>query len=52
MLGDGKGGFIPKPSIKSGFFARNDAKKIKMINNNIVLVANNNGALQSIKVNE
>ncbi len=54
MLGDGKGGFIAKASKQSGFFVRNDAKKIKLINNKtrLVLVANNNGLLQVIKIND
>ncbi len=54
MLGDGKGGFLPVTSKESGFFIRNDAKKLKMMNNNerLVLVANNNGLLQVIKIND
>ncbi|MCL6295800.1 VCBS repeat-containing protein [Jejuia spongiicola] len=54
MLGDGKGGFLPVASRESGFFVRNDAKKVKIVNNEerLVLVANNNGLLQVIKIND
>jgi len=49
LLGDGKNNFKPLTNQESGFFARGDAKKVKVIhvdNKKIVLVANNNDFLQ------
>jgi hypothetical protein len=54
LLGDGKGGFITVPANESGFFARKDAKKIGILQNNgrrIVVVANNNDTVQFFRAN-
>ncbi len=53
MLGDGKGGLHPQMSNQSGLFLRDDAKKVKLLNNDegLILVANNNGLVQTIKIN-
>ncbi len=54
LLGDGKGGFNPIPSHKSGLSARKDAKKIGMLENNgngILVVANNDDIIQFFRVN-
>ena len=55
LLGNGRGAFEPVPGIKSGFIARNDAKKIALITGNRgaqVLVANNDGKLQRFEIHE
>ena len=54
MLGDGKGGLLPQVGTESGLFLRNDAKKVKIMTSKerLILVANNNGLLQVIKINE
>ena len=51
LLGDGNGNFSAMNHLDSGFFARGDARKIKMLDGNIVLVANNNDLLQVFKMN-
>ncbi len=48
LFGNGAGGFIPQTITESGFFTNGDVKKIRMIEKQkLVLVANNNGILQS-----
>ncbi|TMI69789.1 MAG: RNA-binding protein [Bacteroidetes bacterium] len=51
LLGDGKGNFKPLPSAMTGFMADGDAKGMARINlvdnSSLILVANNNGKLQS-----
>ena len=52
MKGDSKGNFVPISIEKSGFFAPNDAKDMKVINIGaleFVLVANNDDFLQVLK---
>ncbi|MFD1614746.1 VCBS repeat-containing protein [Gelatiniphilus marinus] len=54
LAGNGKGNFTPEPVTKSGFFAPNDAKDMKVITiggKKVVLVANNNNYLQAIQHN-
>jgi hypothetical protein len=49
LLGDGKNNFKALSHLESGFFARNDAKKVRLVktdNKKLVLVANNNDRLQ------
>ena len=49
LLGDGKNNFSPLTNQESGFFARGDAKKVKIVhvdNKKIVLVGNNNDYVQ------
>lgn len=53
LLGDGKNNFKPMSHLDSGFFANNDAKKIKLITKGkqkLILVGNNNGKLQVFKL--
>gem|GEM_PF-1938039 len=53
LQGDSQGGFKPVPLAKSGFFAPHDAKDMQMImvgNKMVVLVANNQFAIQAIAV--
>ncbi len=55
LLGNGKGNFTPKNNLESGFFAKGDAKKIKMHTHQKqkkILVANNNDVLQFFSVRE
>lgn len=55
LLGDGKNNFKPLTNVESGFFARGDAKKVRRLkdrNHNLVLVANNNNALQVFRYND
>jgi hypothetical protein len=54
LKGDGKGNFKPVAINESGFFTPNDAKDMKIIKINdqeIILVANNNDHLQAIAYN-
>lgn len=53
LLGDGKNSFKPMNSLKSGFFVNKDVKKIKLLfdkNQKLILVGNNNSALQVFKI--
>jgi hypothetical protein len=54
MKGDGKGGFIPVPSVKSGWITDGDVRDIKIIQNKkwgpLMLVARNNDSLQILQV--
>jgi hypothetical protein len=53
LRGDSQGGFEPVPLVKSGFFAPHDAKDMKIIrvgSKKVVLVANNQFAMQAIAV--
>jgi hypothetical protein len=53
LLGDGKNNFKAMSHRESGFFARNDAKKVSMVttgNKKLLLVANNNDRLQVFEV--
>ncbi len=53
LSGDGHGSFVPVPYDISGFIAPNDAKAIAQIKTNmgqLILVANNNDALQVFEV--
>lgn len=52
LLGDGKGGFEAIPTNKSKFFANKDARDIKIIDKNTVLVANNNSEMQVFELKE
>lgn len=54
MLGDGNGKLNPQIGNKSGLFLGDDAKKIKLLQGkeNFILVANNNGQLQTVKIND
>lgn len=55
LLGNGENNFLTIHHSESGFFARGDAKKIKMLKSKkdeLVLVANNNDSLQIFKVNK
>ena len=52
LAGDGDGNFDPVGLSESGFFAPNDAKDMKSIRvgkRNFILVANNQGVLQTIE---
>lgn len=54
LLGDGKNNFNPLHISKSGFMAKGDAKKVKILkgsNQNMILVGNNNDQLQVFKIN-
>ncbi len=54
LLGDGKNKFKPLHFSESGFMARGDAKKVKVLkgsNQNLILVGNNNDQLQVFKIN-
>ncbi|WP_299557259.1 VCBS repeat-containing protein [Seonamhaeicola sp.] len=54
LLGDGKNNFEAIHNSKSGFFANNDARKVKFLgtqNHKLVLVANNDYWLQIFKMN-
>jgi hypothetical protein len=55
LLGDGKNKFRPLNYFESGFFCKNDAKKVKLLNDGsqkLLFVANNNNVLQVFKVTE
>lgn len=55
MLGNGNGSFTPLANGESGFFAREDAKKILLLSNSSskrILVVNNNNYLQSFLINQ
>ncbi len=52
LLGDGQGNFTGQPNVSTGFYASGDAKRVSGISvegTDLILVANNNGALQSFK---
>ncbi|UNY99190.1 VCBS repeat-containing protein [Zhouia spongiae] len=52
LLGDGKGSFTFESQLKSGFFTRKDAKKMKFIKDrDIIIVVNNNDIVQFFKFN-
>ncbi len=54
LLGNGKGGFKVVPGYESGFNARKDAKKIKVLRSKgrqIAVVANNNDEIQFFRIN-
>ncbi len=47
LYGNGKGGFSPETVVNSGFFTNKDVRKMRIIENqNLILVANNNDKLQ------
>lgn len=55
LEGDGAGGFAVKAVQNTGFFANGDAKKVRLLskgNTELILVANNNGKLQSFVLNK
>ena len=52
MLGNGKGDFNPLSIKESGFFANQNVKDIKLINNKFLVVANNNAATQVFELNQ
>lgn len=55
LVGNGKGSFHVQDPMKSGFFANGDAKKIRLLakgERELILVANNNGKLESFTLND
>ncbi len=55
LLGDGKGGFLPLPTNRSGFLAWGNVKDLALIQHGpdkrpTILVANNNDALQGFEL--
>ncbi|WP_244548097.1 VCBS repeat-containing protein [Aquimarina spongiae] len=50
LYGNGKGEFHPETVMNSGFFTNKDVRKMKMVENqNLILIANNNDQLQVFK---
>lgn len=50
LYGDGKGDFSPETVVNSGFFAHKDVRKMRVVENQkLILVSNNNDDLQVFK---
>lgn len=55
LQGDGHGGFTPMPVMRSGLFAPGNAKDMVLLRSGktpVVVVANNNGPLQAMRLGE